>query len=80
MTENRFHAREAAAALLKMARATSDPKIAAGLIEAAADLKEQSGELPLPLSARAPDVQTDSHQREALGHDDGRRNKAEREG
>jgi hypothetical protein len=43
---NRIHARQAAVALLKMAKTTSDPKIAAGLVEAAADLKEQAGELP----------------------------------
>jgi hypothetical protein len=42
----RFHAREAAAALLKMAKTTSDPKVAAGLIDAAASLKEKAGELP----------------------------------
>jgi hypothetical protein len=45
----RFHARQAAAALLKMAKTTSDPKIAAGLVEAAADLKDQAGELPPPV-------------------------------
>jgi hypothetical protein len=55
----RFHAREAAAALLKMARATSDPKIAAGLVNAAASLKEQAGELPVPISPKAPDIQTE---------------------
>ena len=37
---------QAALALLKMAKATSDPKAAAGLIEAAAGLKDQAGELP----------------------------------
>ena len=46
MAENHFHARQAAIALLKMAKATSDPMVAAGLVEAAADLKEQTGELP----------------------------------
>ena len=46
MFNNRFHARQAALALLKMAKTTSDPKIAAGLVEAAADLKDQAGELP----------------------------------
>jgi len=54
--QNRFHARQAAAALLKMASTTSDPKVAAGLVEAAADLKDQAGELPLPASVKAPDV------------------------
>jgi len=43
---NRFHARQAALALLKMAKTTSDPKVAAGLVEAAANLKDQAGELP----------------------------------
>jgi hypothetical protein len=57
--QNRFHARQAAAALLKMAKTTSDPKVAVGLIEAAADLKEQAGELPSPISIRPPDVRTD---------------------
>ncbi len=59
MSENRFHARQAAAALLMMAKATSDPKVATGLIEAAADLKDQAGELPPLISSRAPDVQID---------------------
>ena len=45
---NRFHARQAALALLKMAKTTSDPQVAAGLVEAAADLKDQAGELPPP--------------------------------
>jgi hypothetical protein len=42
-----------------MARATSDPKIAAGLVNAAASLKEQAGELPVPISPNAPDIQTE---------------------
>jgi hypothetical protein len=46
MFNNRFYARQAALALLKMAKTTSDPKVAAGLIEAAADLKDKAGELP----------------------------------
>ena len=53
MSQARFHARQAAA-LLKMAKATSDPKVVVGLVEAAADLKEQAGELPPPLDARPP--------------------------
>ena len=57
MSKNRYHAREAAAALLKMARTTSDPTVAAGLIEAAVKLKDEAGELPPPVSAKAPDVQ-----------------------
>lgn len=56
MSQARFHARQAAVALLKMAKATSDPKVVVGLVEAAADLKEQAGELPLPLDPKAPDV------------------------
>lgn len=56
VSENRFHARKAAAALLEMAKITSDPKIAAGLIEAATLLKDQSGELAPPVSPRAPDI------------------------
>jgi hypothetical protein len=41
-------------ALLKMAKSSSDPRVVAGLIEAAADLKDQAGELPPPL--KPPDV------------------------
>jgi hypothetical protein len=44
--KNRDHAREAAAALLKMAKTTSDAAVAAGLVEAAAKLKDEAGELP----------------------------------
>jgi len=60
MSNNRYHARQAAAALLKMAKATSNQEVAAGLIDAAADLKEQAGELAPPVSPKAPDVQTDA--------------------
>jgi hypothetical protein len=56
MPQNRYYAREAAAALLKMAQMTSDPNIAAALIQIAASLKEQIGELPPPVTQRAPDV------------------------
>jgi hypothetical protein len=59
VSPNRFHAREAAAALLKMAKTTSDPSIAAGLVAAAADLKEQAGELPPLISTKPPDVQVE---------------------
>jgi len=52
-----FHAREAAAALLKMAKVTSDPALAARLIERAADIKEQADELTPSVSPIAPDVQ-----------------------
>jgi hypothetical protein len=51
----RFHARQAAAALLKMARTSSEPKVVAGLVDAAAVLKEQAGELPPP----APEAKTE---------------------
>jgi hypothetical protein len=57
VSENRFHARQAALALLKMAKTTSDPKVAAGLVNAAADLKDTAGELPPPVSAKPPDIQ-----------------------
>jgi len=40
-----------------MAKTTSDPAVAVGLIEAAAKLKDEAGELPPRVSARAPDVQ-----------------------
>ena len=58
MSKNRFHARQAAAVLLKMARVTSDPEVSAGLVRVAADLKEQAGELPPEVSVKPPDVQT----------------------
>ena len=54
MSDNHFHSRKAAAALLKMARATSDPDLAAKLVQAAADLKDQAGELPPPVSMIRP--------------------------
>ena len=59
MPENRFHARQAAAALLRMAHTTRDPGIAARLVEAAADLKEQAGDLPPPIILKAPDIQSE---------------------
>ena len=59
VSKNRYHAREAAAALLKMAKTTSDPAVAAGLIEAAANLKDHAGELSPPVSVKAPDVQSE---------------------
>jgi hypothetical protein len=59
MAKNGFHTRQAAAALLKMARATSDPNGAARLVEAAAELQEQAGELPPLRSHKAPDIQTE---------------------
>lgn len=59
VSRNHFHARQAAAALLKMAQATSDRKLAGRLVEAAADLKDQVGEALLPISIKPPDVQTE---------------------
>ena len=59
MSQAHFHARQAAVALLKMARTTSDADMAAKFVEAAADLKDQTGELPPPLDPRAPDVQSE---------------------
>ena len=53
---NRFHIRRAAAAMLRMAQSTSDPVLAAKLIDLAAHLKEQAGELPVRL-IEAPDLQ-----------------------
>ena len=57
MSEAHVHARKAAAALLMMAKTTSDRTVAAGLVDAAADLKDHAGELPPPLDPRAPDIQ-----------------------
>ena len=41
-----YFAREAAATLLRMAKTTKDPAVAAGLVQRAADLKDRTGELP----------------------------------
>ena len=60
MSENRFHARQAAAALLKLAKTTSDPNAATWSIKIAADLKEQVGELSPTTSIKAPDVQDET--------------------
>jgi len=57
VSKNHYHARETAAALLRMAKATSDPAVAAGLIEAAAKIRDEAGELSPQMSAKAPDVQ-----------------------
>jgi hypothetical protein len=45
-----------AAILLKLARSTKDPQIAAGLVEKATDLKSQIDSAP-DRSPRAPDVE-----------------------
>jgi hypothetical protein len=49
-----------AAILLKFAKATTDPKVAAGLIEKAADLKSRvdAPGAPSDRSPSAPDIQT----------------------
>jgi hypothetical protein len=57
MSKNRFHARLAAGALLKMAKTTADPELAAHLVRLAADLKDYTGELPVSVGIEAPDVQ-----------------------
>ena len=49
-----------AATLLKFAQTTTDPKVAAGLVDKAADLRSQVDEtsaLPPDLGPRAPDVE-----------------------
>jgi hypothetical protein len=49
-------ARQAAIVLLKLAKATPDPRLAAKLIEWAADLKDQAGELPISANTSFPNV------------------------
>lgn len=46
MPRFQFFAREAAATLLKMAKATSNPGVAARLVQRAADLKDRIEETP----------------------------------
>ena len=58
MPENRYHTRQAAAALLKMAKSTSDAGLAARLVEAAANLKDQAGELPSVVPLKSKDILT----------------------
>ena len=48
--------RRQATTLLKFAKTISDPKVAAGLVEKAADLKSKGDERPDP-SPRAPDIE-----------------------
>jgi hypothetical protein len=50
--KNHF-ARQAAAVLLKFAKATSDPHVAAALVDKAAHLKDRVEELPPPTDAIA---------------------------
>jgi hypothetical protein len=59
VSQNHYHARLAAAALLKMAKVASDPAFAAGVVETAAKLKEHVGELPAPDIPKTPDVETE---------------------
>jgi hypothetical protein len=42
-----------------MAKAASDPAFVAGVVEAAANLKEQVGELPAADIPKAPDIETE---------------------
>jgi hypothetical protein len=51
----------------KWQRQPSDPAVAAGLIEAAANLKDQAGELPPQVSIKAPDVQPEGEPPEGAG-------------
>jgi hypothetical protein len=51
-----YFARQAAI-LLKFAKATTDPKVAAGLVEKAAELRSQVDEAP-DKSPQAPDVES----------------------
>jgi hypothetical protein len=48
-----------AATLLKFAKSTSDPQLAAALVEKASSLKSQGDETPTPreISPQAPDVE-----------------------
>jgi hypothetical protein len=51
-------AREAAAVLLRFSKSTSDPNLAAALIEKAADIKDRDDSLQkIDKSPRPPDVQ-----------------------
>ena len=56
MAGREYLARQAAT-LLKFAKATTDPKMAAGLVEKAAELKSQVDEAP-DKSPQAPDVES----------------------
>jgi hypothetical protein len=66
VTLNRFHVRRAVAAMLRMAQSTSDPVLPAKLIDLAAHLKEQAGELPVRL-IEAPDLQPKRRNKAATG-------------
>ena len=49
-----------ATTLLKFAKTVTDPNVAAGLVEKAADLKSQVGRQSPDKSPEAPDVERDS--------------------
>jgi hypothetical protein len=56
---DRYYVAQQVAILLKFAQATTDRKVAAGLIDKAADLKERLEDEPLQemdVALRAPDV------------------------
>jgi len=54
--EKEYFVRQAAI-LLGLAKATTDPKISAAILDKAADLKSQVDEPTIDRSPRAPDVQ-----------------------
>jgi hypothetical protein len=56
MVGRQYLARQAAT-LLKFAQSVSDPKVAAGLVEKAADLKDQADERKPDRGPHAPDVE-----------------------
>ena len=58
MLRNRFHARVAAATLVKMAKTASDSEMAANLVRVTANLTDSGGELPPSVSIEATDVQS----------------------
>ena len=58
MLRNWFHARVAAATLVKMAKTASDSEMAANLLRVAANLKDQAGGLPIS-GIGPPDVQSE---------------------
>lgn len=59
MPNNRYDRREAAAALLNLAKAATDPAVVAVLVEIAADLQERAGDLPSAVTQEAPSVQVE---------------------
>jgi hypothetical protein len=56
-------AREAALALLRWCRVSSDPAVTVALLEKVAEIRDRVGELPVPnedMSSRAPDIPSKS--------------------